>query len=116
MSGYSAAEIRQIIATGNVKALSNIKGIGGKTAQRIIVDLKDTVLKIDLGDNLGAMHNEPQMELGGSPASEVKQEAVSALAMLGFPAAAAGKTVDKLLKSDPSLTVEKVIKEALKML
>ena len=116
MSGYSAAEIRQIIATGNVKALSNIKGIGGKTAQRIIVDLKDTVLKIDLGDNLGAMHNEPQLELGGSPASEVKQEAVSALAMLGFPAAAAGKTVDKLLKSDPSLTVEKVIKEALKML
>ena len=116
MSGYSAAEIRQIIATGNARALSNIKGIGSKTAQRIIVDLKDTVLKIDLGDNLGAVTDTPQLDLGSSPAQEVKVEAVSALSMLGFPAAAAGKAVDKLLKNDPTLSVEKVIKEALKML
>jgi len=116
MSGYTAAEIRQIIATGNVKALSNIKGIGGKTAQRIIVDLKDTVLKIDLGDNLGHVADAPQLEIMGGQASEIKQEAVSALTMLGFPAAPAGKAVDKLLKNDPTLMVEKVIKEALKML
>lgn len=116
MSGYTAAEIRQIIATGNVKALSNIKGIGGKTAQRIIVELKDVVLKIDLGDNAGvAGTNVPLMDVG-SPASETKQEAVSALSMLGFPAAPAGKVVDKLLHNDPTLSVEKVIKEALKML
>ena len=49
MSAYSAADIRQIIATGNVKALSSIKGFGPKTAQRVIVDLKDKVLKVDLG-------------------------------------------------------------------
>lgn len=116
MSGYTASEIRQIIATGNAKALSNIKGIGGKTAQRIIVDLKDTVLKIDLGDNLGAITDQPQLNLGANPASETKQEAVSALTMLGFPAAPAGKVVDKLLKEDPTLSVEKVIKLALKML
>lgn len=116
MSGYTAAEIRQIIATGNVKALSNIKGIGGKTAQRIIVDLKDVVLKIDLGDNLGSRTAEPELDIVGGQASEIKQEAVSALTMLGFPAAPAGKVVDKLLKEDPTLTVEKVIKMALKML
>ena len=51
MSAYSAAEIRQIIALGNAKALSQIKGLGPKTAQRIIVDLKDKILKIDLGDD-----------------------------------------------------------------
>ena len=49
MSAYSASEIRQIIATGNARALSQVKGLGPKTAQRIIVDLKDKVLKIDLG-------------------------------------------------------------------
>jgi len=116
MSGYTAAEIRQIIATGNVKALSNIKGIGGKTAQRIIVELKDTVLKIDLGDNLGAMALQAEAAAPQGPANEIKQEAVAALSMLGFPAAAAGKAVDKLLKEDATLTVEKVIKLALKML
>lgn len=117
MSGYTAGEIRQIIATGNVKALSNIKGIGGKTAQRIIVELKDVVLKIDLGDNLGStpVAGAEVAPVGGQLA-EVKQEAVSALTMLGFPAAPAGKVVDKLLKDDPTLSVEKVIKQALKML
>lgn len=116
MSGYTAAEIRQIIATGNVKALSNVKGIGGKTAQRIIVELKDQVLKIDLGDNLGSVASPAEIAPMGGQLNEIKTEAVSALSMLGFPAAAAGKAVDKLLKDDPTLTVEKVIKAALKML
>lgn len=114
MSGYSASEIRQVIATGNVRALSNIKGIGAKTAQRIIVELKDVVLKIDTGDNLGAV---PVQQGGiGSGSAELKSEAVSALTMLGFPAAPAAKVVDKLIADDPSLSVEKVIKQALKML
>ena len=115
LSGYSAAEIRQVIATGNARALSNIKGIGAKTAQRIIVELKDVVLKIDTGDNLGAVE---AVEKGGigSVSAELKQEAVSALTMLGFPAAPTAKVVDKLLQDDPTLSVEKVIKQALKML
>ncbi|MCQ2335368.1 MAG: Holliday junction branch migration protein RuvA, partial [Paludibacteraceae bacterium] len=118
MSGYTAVEIRQIIATGNVKAMSSIKGIGPKTAQLIIVTLKDKVLKIDLGDNPGSMNLGPEAVAGQAAGinSEVKAEAVSALTMLGFPAVAAGKAVDKLLKADPTLRVEKVIKEALKML
>lgn len=116
MSAYSAAEIRQIIATGNAKALSQVKGLGPKTAQRIIVDLKDKVLKIDV-DGEGNNGTPMATNLFGEPEdSEVKTEAVSALTMLGFPAAASGKVVDKILKSDPTAGVEKVIKLALKML
>ena len=117
MSASSAAEIRQIIATGNARALSQVKGLGPKTAQRIIVDLKDKVLKIDLGaeakmDGLDV----PEFDTSTQVDSQVKQEAVSALTMLGFAAAASGKAVDKILKEDPNASVEKVIKLALKML
>ena len=119
MSAYSAAEIRQIIATGNARALSQVKGLGPKTAQRIIVDLKDKVLKIDLGDEAKGERLEA-MELLGEEASivdsAVKQEAISALVMLGFAAAASGKVVDKILKAAPESSVEQVIKQALKML
>ena len=117
MSAYSAAEIRQIIATGNARALSQVKGLGPKTAQRIIVDLKDKVLKIDL-ENQGAVDNGQWTVDNGQLTvdSEVKQEAVSALTMLGFAAAASGKVVDKILKDTPSASVEQVIKQALKML
>lgn len=119
MSAYSAAEIRQIIATGNARALSQVKGLGPKTAQRIIVDLKDKVLKIDLGNGAKGERLEA-MELLGEEASivdsAVKQEAISALVMLGFAAAASGKVVDKILKVAPESSVEQVIKQALKML
>lgn len=113
LSAFSAAEIRQIIATGNAKALSQVKGLGPKTAQRVIVDLKDKVLKIDLGAELPESVDAPSF---GSANSETQSEAVSALTMLGFPAAASGKVVDKLLCADPSLSVEQVIRQALKML
>ena len=119
MSAYSAAEIRQIIATGNARALSQVKGLGPKTAQRIIVDLKDKVLKVDLGNEAQGKRQEA-MGLLGEEANivdnAVKQEAVSALVMLGFAAAASGKVVDKILKAAPESTVEQVIKQALKML
>ena len=113
MSGYNAAEIRQIIATGNAAALSRVKGLGAKTAQRIIVDLKDKILKIQLGGG------DPTELTSIEPASanqEIKAEAVAALTMLGFPAAASGKVADKILANDPSASVEKVIRLALKML
>ena len=120
MSAYSAAEIRQIIATGNARALSQVKGLGPKTAQRIIVDLKDKVLKIDLGSQVsqGSLEDTASgysLEVQ-SEDSAVKQEAVSALVMLGFAAAASGKVVDKILKAAPESSVEQVIKQALKML
>ena len=113
MSAFSAADLRQIIATGNVKALSSIKGFGPKTAQRLIVDLKDKVLKIDLGIAAGSTLFEEEQQTADS---EVKTEAVSALTMLGFAAAASGKAVDKILTQNPQATVEAVIRQALKLL
>lgn len=113
MSAYTAGEIRQIIATGNARALAQVKGLGPKTAQRIIVDLKDKVLKVNLGQD------PTELPLGddfGSPDSEIKIEAVSALTMLGFAAAASGKAVDKILKANPAASVEEVIRQALKIL
>lgn len=116
MSAYSAAEIRQIIATGNARALAQVKGLGPKTAQRIIVDLKDKVLKIDLESQEQGTKNQDGLLLSVEVDNEVKQEAVSALTMLGFAAAASGKVVDKILKTTPEASVEMVIKQALKML
>ena len=111
MSAFSADELRMLIATGNSKAMSKVKGLGPKTAQRIIVDLKDKALKLDLG---GDPTEIPMLDV--EQESGVKSEAVSALTMLGFPVAASGKAVDKILKGNPSLKVEAVIREALKML
>ena len=111
MSAFSAEELRMLIATGNAKAMAKVKGLGPKTAQRIIVDLKDKAVKLDLG---GDPTEIPMLDVEAD--NSVKSEAVSALTMLGFPAAASGKAVDKILKGNPSLKVEAVIREALKML
>ena len=116
MSAYSASEIRQIIATGNARALSQVKGLGPKTAQRIIVDLKDRVLKIEIENPDSGAKSQDIFVASSEVDSEIKQEAVSALVMLGFAGAASGKVVDKILKEDPNASVEKVIKQALKML
>lgn len=119
LSAFLAGEVRQIIATANTRALGQVKGLGPKTAQRIIVDLKDKVLKIDLsavsGEGL-AVSGEPTDALFPIEENPIKEEAVSALTMLGFSAAASGKVVDKILKSEPALKVEAVIRQALKML
>lgn len=109
MSSYSAAEIQEMIATGNVTALNAIKGIGAKTAQRIIVDLKDKIMKV-----AGMENND--LQLFAFAANPVKDEAVSALVMLGFAANASQKVIDSILKKEPTLKVEQLIKLALKML
>ena len=116
MSAYSAGEIRQIIATGNARALSQVKGLGPKTAQRIIVDLKDKVLKVEIEHQVSGVSSQDGLLVPAEVDSEIKQEAVSALTMLGFAAAASGKVVDKILKAEPAASVEQVIKQALKML
>lgn len=111
LSAFTAEELRMLIATGNAKAMSKVKGLGTKTAQRIIVDLKDKAIKLDLG---GDPTEIPMLDVEAE--SGVKAEAISALTMLGFAANASGKAVDKILKADPTLKVEAVIREALKML
>lgn len=108
MSSYTAQEIQEMIASGNVVALNAIKGIGTKTAQRIIVDLKDKIVKGVGGTDFS--------NVVASAQSEHKEEAISALVMLGYNAAASQKTVDRILKDQPSLKVEQLIKLALKMM
>lgn len=108
MSSYSAQEIQEMIASGNVSALNAIKGIGTKTAQRIIIDLKDKIVKGVGGSEM------PNFAL--NPNHAQKEEAVSALVMLGFAAAASQKTVDKIVQEQPALKVEQLIKLALKMM
>ena len=111
LSAFTAEELRMLIATGNAKAMAKVKGLGTKTAQRIIVDLKDKALKLDLG---GDPTEIPMLDVEAD--SGIKAEAVSALTMLGFAAQASGKAVDKILKAQPDMKVEAVIREALKML
>lgn len=106
MSSYAVPEIQQMIATGNAVALSTIKGIGAKTAQRIIVDLKDKIIKLNVISDI----NTPQQHAS----DELRDEAVSALVMLGFAANVSQKAVDGILKSQSGLTVEQLIKLALK--
>lgn len=114
LSAFSAGEVRQIIATGNARQLSQVKGLGPKTAQRVIVDLKDKVLKIDLGqENLSDTQAADYTTVESSP---IREEAVSALTMLGFASAPTNKVVDKILQDTPAATVEQVIRLALKML
>ena len=111
MSAFSAEELRMLIATGNSKGMAKVKGLGPKTAQRIIVGLKDKALKLDLGGDPTEL---PMLEVEVD--TGLKAEAISALTMLGFAAAASGKAVDKILKAEPSLAVEGVIRKALTML
>lgn len=106
MSSFSAAEIKQLIATENVRSLSSIKGIGAKTAQRIIVDLKDKIIKLNVSSDSEistlSVHN------------EVRDEALSALLMLGFASGVSQKAIDSILKTQPDIAVEQLIKLALK--
>lgn len=107
LSSFSAQELKEAIASGDVNAIKTVKGIGLKSAQRIIVDLKDKVEMVGVSTlNIAEINNR----------SEKASEAVSALVMLGFQAQPSQKVVDKLLKEDPTMTVAKVIKRALSMI
>ncbi|MFR9165296.1 MAG: Holliday junction branch migration protein RuvA [Dysgonomonas sp.] len=104
LSSMNPKELESVIASGNADLLKTVKGIGLKTAQRVIVDLKD---KIKLSEDYGQ---------SSSVNSQIAEEAVSALVMLGFPQATSQKAVIKILKDNPAARLEEVIKIALKML
>lgn len=108
LSSLSSKELESVIASENTTMLQSVKGIGAKTAQRIIVDLKD---KIKLTDDQGTLRQTTKADL-----SETGQSAVAALVMLGFVQTASQKVVSKIIREEPSLPVERVIKEALKRL
>jgi Holliday junction DNA helicase RuvA len=108
LSSLDSKELAGVIATENITVLQSVKGIGAKTAQRIIVDLKD---KIKLTDEEGTLQT-----LSKADISQTGHEAVAALVMLGFNQVASQKVVSKLVKASPSISVEAVIKEALKRL
>lgn len=105
LSSLSPAQIRDAIANGNVPAIQSIKGIGAKTAQRVILDLRDKILKVYDIDELSTTSNNTN-----------KDEALSALEVLGFARRQAEKVVDKVISQDTSLSVENIIKLALKNL
>ena len=109
LSSMSPSELCNVISTGNEKMLKTVKGIGLKTAQRIIIDLKDKIVSMGIAEELPANGGNVDMVNNG-----VKDEAVSALTMLGFSPAPSSKVVVDILKEQPDLKVEQVIKTALK--
>jgi len=105
LSSLAPDKILAAIQQGELSVLSSVKGIGTKTAQRIIVDLQDKIGKENIAPEfLGIVHNTR------------KDEALIGLTTLGFGKASALKAVDKLLKQNPDLSVEELIKQALKIL
>ena len=108
LSSLSTPELCQAIRTENVHLIKSVKGIGLKTAQRILVDLKDKINELEAG---------PAVAMVDTAANaQIASEAVAALSMLGFVAAQSQKVVKKILSDEPTLSVEQVIKKALKLL
>lgn len=110
LSTMSPAELSSAISTGNERLIKSVKGIGLKTAQRIIVDLRDKILSLGMAT-----------EVKGDVASavvnvEVRDEAVSALTMLGFSPAPSAKVVVSIMEENPDMPVEQVVKLALKQI
>ncbi len=103
LSSLTSGEIKNAILQNNVALIKSIKGIGLKTAERLIVDLRDKVGKLSEADkNIDFVDN------------TIKEEALSALVLLGFPRAKVEKTINTILKENSSLRVEELIKESLK--
>ena len=112
LSSMSPAELCNAIANGDDKMIKSVKGIGLKTAQRIIVDLKDKIMAAGIADELHVGSGKVDAIVNNA----VKDEAVAALTMLGFSPAPTAKVVVAILEKQADLPVEQVVKEALKQL
>ena len=106
LSSLTVKETIDAIANNNIKAIQSVKGIGAKTAQRIIVDLHDKVAKLNIGEG----------EKTSFGYNTTKEEALSALMVLGFNRTSIEKALDKLLAQMENPNVEQLIKEALRLL
>jgi Holliday junction DNA helicase RuvA len=105
LSSLSPKQVREGIAVGDVSLIQSIKGIGAKTAQRVILDLKDKILKVYDIDEVSLSKNNTS-----------KEEALSALEVLGFIRKQSERIIDKIITNNPEANVETIIKEALKNL
>ncbi len=103
LSSLSPVELERAIVVGDIDTLKRIKGIGLKTAQRIVVDLKDKIAK-----------GSPEPQIFAPVNNTLKQEALSALVMLGFTKSIAEKIIDQIVKRQPEISVEALVKQALK--
>ena len=108
LSSLSAEEIRQAILSEDVARIKSVKGIGVKSAQRLIIELKDKVVKGEGSDSSELF--------GGAGRSEIVEEATRALIMLGFAKPAVNKAIQAILKANPNAKVEQIIKSALQMM
>ena len=106
LSSLSLAEAANAILSGNSGLIQKVKGIGAKTAERIIVDLRDKV----------GIFGHSEEKLSDIPDNKIKNEALSALEVLGIPRKVAEKTIDQVLDKNADATVETLVKETLKKL
>ena len=100
-----STEIRDAIVSEDIALIKSVKGIGVKTAQRIVLDLKDKMLKAF-----------DDIEISISSGNRNREEALSALEVLGFPMKSVPKLIDKLIEKNPQIEVEELVKQALKQL
>lgn len=106
LSSLNPDEIGTAIAQEDVKKIQSVKGIGLKTAQRVIIDLKDKISKVEISENF----------VGIGAALQQKDEAIAALEVLGYNKKSSEKIIDTLLKTDAKMSVEQLIKQALNRL
>ena len=112
LSSFNPSELCSAIANGDERSLKGVKGIGLRTAQRIILDLKDRIANSDLAQQMPEGVTKPVENVN----AEVRNEAIGALTMLGFSPAPSAKVVGEIMKQQPDLPVEQVVKMALKLI